>query len=148
MTTKILIAFLGLTLITACSKDNFATKPTLKLKSINTNTLAKGDFLQVILEVTDAEGDLQDSIWIQQVVRNCSASGFISKYKFPDFPQTKNLKGDINICFAYGTNLGCPTITGPKCTSQNDSSVFKIWIQDKAKNISDTITTDEVVVLQ
>ncbi len=99
------------------------------------------------LEVTDSEGDVQDTIWVQEVVRNCTGAGFTSPYRMPNFTSVKNLKGEINVCYAYGVNLGCPIIQ-PTCTNKNDSATFKFWIQDKEKNTSDTISTEEVVIIQ
>ena len=146
MITKILIALISFCVLVGCSKDKYTAKPQLKYKSVNTKVLNRNETLTFVLEVTDAEGDIQDSIWVQEVPRNCSG-GFTSKYKMPDFTAVKNLKGEINICYSYGVNLGCPTIT-PTCQNQNDSATFKFWIQDKAKNISDTISSEEVVLIK
>ena len=146
MITKILITLISFCVLVGCSKDKYTAKPQLKYKSVNTKVLNRNETLTFVLEVTDAEGDIQDSIWVQEVPRNCSG-GFTSKYKMPDFTAVKNLKGEINICYSYGVNLGCPTITST-CQNQNDSATFKFWIQDKAKNISDTISSEEVVLIK
>ena len=146
MITKILITLISFCVLVGCSKDKYTAKPQLKYKSVNTKVLNRNETLTFVLEVTDAEGDIQDSIWVQEVPRNCSG-GFTSKYKMPDFTAVKNLKGEINICYSYGVNLGCPTITST-CQNQNDSATFKFWIQDKAKNISDTISSAEVVIIK
>ncbi|HLL43336.1 MAG TPA: hypothetical protein VK369_09370 [Segetibacter sp.] len=146
MITKILITLISFCVLVGCSKDKYTAKPQLKYKSVNTKVLNRNETLTFVLEVTDAEGDIQDSIWVQEVPRNCSG-GFTSKYKMPDFTAVKNLKGEINICYSYGVNLGCPTITST-CQNQNDSATFKFWIQDKAKNISDTISSEEVVIIK
>lgn len=146
MITKILITLISFCVLVGCSKDEYTAKPQLKYKSVNTKVLNRNETLTFVLEVTDAEGDIQDSIWVQEVPRNCSG-GFTSKYKMPDFTAVKNLKGEINICYSYGVNLGCPTITST-CQTQNDSATFKFWIQDKAKNISDTISSEEVVLIK
>ena len=147
MSTKILVTLIAFCFLVACSKDSYTTKPQLKYKNVNTRVLNRNQTLTFTLEVTDAEGDIQDSIWVQEVPRNCSDGGFTSKYKMPEFTPVKNLKGEINICYSYGVNLGCPTI-GPTCRNRNDSATFKFWIQDKAKNTSDTISSEEVVIIQ
>lgn len=146
MITKILITLISFCVLAGCSKDKYTAKPQLKYKSVNTKVLNRNETLTFVLEVTDAEGDIQDSIWVQEVPRNCSG-GFTSKYKMPDFTAVKNLKGEINICYSYGVNLGCPVIP-PTCQNKNDSATFKFWIQDKAKNISDTVSSEEVVIIQ
>lgn len=147
MPTKILLTLVAFCFLAACGKDKYTTKPQLKYKSVNTRQLNRNQTLTFTLEVTDAQGDLQDTIWVQEVVRNCSNGGFISYYKMPQFTGTKDFKGEINVCYSYGVNLGCPIIQ-PTCGNKNDSASFKFWIQDKARNRSDTITSDEVVIVQ
>lgn len=146
MPTKILVAVIAICFLAACSKDKYTTKPQLKYKSVNTRTLNRNQTLTFTLEVTDSEGDIQDTIWVQEVPRNCSG-GFISPYRMPEFTAVKDLKGEINVCYSYGVNLGCPIIQ-PTCTNQNDSATFKFWIHDKEKNTSDTISSEEVVIVQ
>lgn len=146
MSTKISLTLIAICFLASCTKDKYTTKPQLKYKSVNTKVLNRNQTLTFTLEVTDAEGDLQDSIWVQEVPRNCNG-GFISKYKMPDFTSVKDLKGEINVCYSYGLNQGCPVIQ-PTCQNRNDSATFKFWIQDKAKNISDTISSEEVVIIQ
>ena len=148
MPTKILVAVIAICFFAACSKDKYTTKPQLKYKSVNTRTLSRNQTLTFTLQVTDAEGDLQDSLWVQEIVKNCADGGGTVRYKMPEFTSVKDLKGDIEICYAYGINRGCPDIYEPKCPGKNDSATYKFWIQDKAKNVSDTVTSDQVVILQ
>lgn len=148
MITKILFTLIAFCFLIGCSKDSFTTKPQLKFKSVNTNVLSRNQSITFTLEVTDAEGDLQDTIWVEERVRNCAAGGGVSRYPMPDLPQLKNLKGDIQVCYSYGINLGCPAIIEPKCRNRNDSATYRFWIQDKAKNVSDTVSSSEVVILQ
>lgn len=148
MSTKILLTLMVFCFLISCKKNEYTSRPQLKYKKVNTKTLSRNQQLLFTLEVTDLEGDLQDSIWVQEVVRNCSSGGGTTKYKMPDFAATKDLKGTIEICYAYGVNLGCPPIKEPACPTRNDSATFKFWIKDLAKNVSDTVSSDEVVVLQ
>lgn len=147
MSTKILLTIIAFSFLFACSKNKYTTKPQLKYKSVNTRQLNRNQTLTFTLEVTDLEGDLQDSIWVQKVVRNCTGGDFTARYKMPEFTGVKDFKGEINVCFSYGVNLGCPIIQ-PACSNKNDSATFKFWIQDKAKNKSDTISSEEVVIVQ
>lgn len=146
MKIKILVTFLVVTVLAGCSKDKYTTKPQLTFKSVNTTLLQPNQSIQFIIEVTDREGDIQDSIWIQKFEPNCPSSNFIAKYKMPDFNKLRNLKGDIEICFGYGIGLGCAPITGPFCPNRNDTAVFKFWLQDNAKNMSDTISSPSIVI--
>lgn len=148
MNTKILVTLFILGVLSGCGKDKYTSKPQLTYKGVNTKELNRNQTLRFTLEVTDAEGDLQDSIWVEEVVRNCSVSGFKSQYKMPDFTAVKNFKGEIEVCYSFGTGLECPPIVDPgRCQGRNDSAYFRFWVQDKEKNVSDTIKSEEVVVL-
>jgi len=148
MSTKILFTIIAFGFLAGCSKDNFTSKPQLKFKSVNTNVLSRNQSITFTLEVTDAEGDLQDTIWVQEVVKNCAQGGGTSRYPMPQFNSVKNLKGDIQVCYSYGINLECPAIIEPKCRNRNDTAMYRFWIQDKAKNVSDTVESSQVVILQ
>lgn len=149
MSTKILLTLIAFCILVGCTKDKYTTKPQLKYKGVNTKVLNRNQTLTFTLEVTDLEGDIQDTIWVEEVVRNCATGGGVSPYKMPDnFTSVKNLKGEIQICYSYGINLGCPGIIEPRCIGRNDSATYRFWIQDKAKNVSDTISSEEIVVIQ
>jgi hypothetical protein len=147
MRTKILFTIIAFGVLAACNKDKYTSKPQLKYKSVNTTFLNTGQTLTFTLGLTDAEGDIQDSIWVQETVKGCAGGGFTSKYKMPNFTATKDLEGDIEVCYAYGINLGCPAITHSTCVTRNDTATFRFWMQDKAKNKSDTLEVKDVVVL-
>jgi hypothetical protein len=132
--------------VAACQKDKYQTKPQLTVKSVNTKTLGPNQTLRFTVEVTDAEGDIQDTIWVGKVVKNCPQSNFTVRYPMPAFTAIKNLKADIQVCFSYGFNLECPPITGPFCINRNDSAVFRFALKDKKGNVSDTVTTETVVI--
>ncbi len=79
MKTKILLCIFAIGFIAGCNKDKYTTKPQLKYKNVNTRDLKRNEFLTFTLEVTDAEGDIQDSIFIQKVSPRCT--GFTAKQK-------------------------------------------------------------------
>jgi len=148
MSTKILVTIIAFGFLAGCSKDKFTTKPQLEFKNVNTNELNRNEQLRFTLQVTDSEGDIQDTLWVQEVVKNCPSAGFTTKYKVPEFTATPDFNGEIQICYAYGINLGCPII-GPTCSNnKSDSATFRFWIKDKKNNVSDTISSDPVVIVQ
>lgn len=146
MTTKILLTLALGFLFTACGKDKYTTKPQLRLNAVSTTELNPSETIVFEINVTDAEGDIQDSIWVQKVVPNCPNSGFTARYAMPSFTEIKNLDGDIQVCYGYGINLGCPPITGPFCPNRNDTATFRFWLRDKDQNTSDTIETQPIVI--
>lgn len=148
MTTKILLTLFIAGVLWGCSKDKYTSKPQLTYKGVNTKELRRNQTLRFKLEVTNSEGDLQDTIWVEEIVRNCPRGGFKSFYKMPEFTTVKNFQGEIEVCYSYGTGLDCPPIKEPGlCPNRNDSASFRFWIQDEARNVSDTIKSEEVVIL-
>lgn len=148
MNIKVWVTILAVFFLTACTKDKYKSKPGLTFKRVNTEVLNRNQSLTFTLGVTDAEGDIQDTIWVQEVVKNCATSGGTFFYLMPNFPTTKNIEGDIQVCYSYGLNLDCPAIREPQCRNRNDSSIFRFWLKDKAKNVSDTVSSPQIVVVQ
>lgn len=132
----------------SCGKDKFDTKPKLKFVKVNSNTINRNDDLKIELNVTDLEGDLTDSIFVMRRVRNCAFGNRDEKYAMPVFPVKKNLNVDILVAYTYGTGGVYPGLPGPSCGGRNDSCVFRFVVKDKAGNLSDTATTNEIVIKQ
>ncbi len=140
MRYPILISILFFTFLSGCNKDKFTTKPSLKFKSVNTTVLNQGQSLIFDLSFTDAEGDLTDTIFITKFEPNCAASGFDAAYPIPAFPTGKNQKGDAIVTFDYNG-------VSPKCFPRNDTAVFKFVLKDKAQNVSDTVVSPNIVII-
>lgn len=63
-----IVGVIGL-LFTACSKNKgFPTVPQISLESINPLELGNGETLQIVLNFKDAEGDIQDSVFVREDV--------------------------------------------------------------------------------
>ena len=150
MKTKLLILLAIPLVFYACKKDTYTTKPQISIKSINHTTIVQGDVSLFEISFTDKEGDIQDTLWVQKFSKVCPSTPgaqFISKNKVPDFTPTANLKGILEIGYGYNANVpGYSTISG--CGSKNDTAYFKFWLKDKANNVSDTITSDNIVLLK
>jgi hypothetical protein len=150
MKTKILILLAIPAMFYACKKDTYTTKPQISMKSISATTLSQGDLLTFNISFTDAEGDIQDTLWVQKISRTCPGTPgaqFISRNRVPNFTPTSNLKGILEINYAYNANIpGYSTIVG--CGTKNDTAYFKFWLQDKAKNVSDTLVSENIVLLK
>ena len=149
MKAKLLILAVMLIGISACKKDQFTTKPQLKFKSVSPLVLNPNQLIEFQLEYTDKEGDIQNKLYIQKITSNCPASDFSTSYAIPsNVPKTPNSKGELDIRYAYGINLGYPSIAEPACPSQNDTCVFRFALTDKANNTSDTITSPQIVLIK
>jgi hypothetical protein len=134
----------------ACSKDLYTTKPQLSFKGVSKYNIARGDVFSFTIEFRDKEGDVSDTLYIQNRTANCKASDYPAPayYKIADFPTSKNIKGDFIITFENGTNnTGYPVYSGNRCF-RPDTTTFYFWIKDKANHVSDTVHNDKPIIIQ
>ncbi|MEP7318120.1 MAG: hypothetical protein ABI921_05255 [Panacibacter sp.] len=151
MNTKILIAALTTLCLAACSKDKFNTKPTLEFKSTNSTVFQKGQLMEFVLRYTDKEGDIQNSLYLEEVTKvDCSGNNFNTTYPVPtSLPLKNNSEGDIVVNYIYATNSPTgvpPTYPGAGC-QKNDTCYFRFALTDKANNTSDTVTSPQIVLV-
>jgi hypothetical protein len=148
MKTKLLILLAIPAMFYACKKDTYTTKPQISIKSISSKNISQGDVLLFSIDFTDKEGDIQDTLWVQKISRICPTTPgaqFIQANRVPDFTATSNLKGTLEIGYGYNANVqGYSTISG--CGTRNDTCYFKFWLKDKANNVSDTISSENIVL--
>jgi hypothetical protein len=146
----ILTAAGALFLFTACNKDKYTTKPQLEFKSAKNYNVERGDLIEFSIEFTDKEGDISDTLYIQNRTASCPTSDYPAPaaFKVPDFPTSSNVKGEFKIIFENGTNNTGNAIYSANRCGRPDTTVFYFWIKDKANNISDTIKTDKPLIIQ
>jgi hypothetical protein len=117
----IAVAFL---VVAACSKDNFDSSPTLKIKEATPEEIPVNGSLFVILEFTDKEGDVYsrgDSTLV--IIRQrLNVRGPIIdssvRYPVPEFPE--KTKGELQVTIPYSGGL---TLTGADLTAFVERSV-------------------------
>ena len=149
MKTKIGLVLAIIVVMMACKKDSFNTKPSLTFKDINGTVFGNGSTVLINLTFTDKEGDIQDSIWVQKITRSKGCTNFSDRTKIPKFDAVANLKGVFEIGYSVGSGLGGAYPILPGCpANKNDTCYFKIWARDLAKNVSDTITTPDIIILK
>ncbi|HXL56748.1 MAG TPA: hypothetical protein VN958_10850 [Chitinophagaceae bacterium] len=145
MKTKLLIATTVFCFIT-CSKDKYTTRPQLKLDGVNGSIFPKGSVLSFTLTATDKEGDLKDTLWIQRISLVCpdlrNDSGI--HYELPDYPKKNGLQTKFLVRYNYGNSIP-PNIDG--CVSKDDSAYFRFWIKDDQNNVSDTVQSPLLILL-
>lgn len=147
MKLKLVIALFVL-FFAGCKKDKFSTKPQLFYRGTTANVIGSGGFFNMTIGFTDKEGDIQDSIWIQRVSKVCPGTlNTTAKYKIPNFNTTKSIEGDFLIFFST-TNYGVPYFNVGKCAGKDDTSYFRFWAKDLQGNFSDTIQSENIVILK
>lgn len=146
-----------LTIITvvavACNKDKFQTKPTLEIKSYSTLTVPFNGSIVINLRAFDKEGDVQDSLIIIKNRMNKRVVTTIRdtlRYKFPVFP--KNTTTDIQATLDFQTILSAlnpPNIPGSNpVMKERDTLILKFAVKDNAGNVSDTISSQQIIVIR
>lgn len=142
---------LSLVLIAACSKDKFETKPTIEIKSLSSTQIPLQAPLQIDLEFTDKQGDL-DSVCLYKVrvnsVVKTERKANVFEWKLPTFPEKS--KGTIRAPFDYNNDLVAAVTPSTQTDAPNgyepDTIIFKIVVKDKSGNVSDTAVTDRIVI--
>ncbi|MEP6514530.1 MAG: hypothetical protein ABJA79_11715 [Parafilimonas sp.] len=148
MKVKFLISICVLLILSACTKDQFTTKPQLTFKSVSTNVLPIDQSIIFSIDYTDKEGDIQDSLVVIKKTFNCIMDSFTVFYPMPtDIPTQSNSQGEIQVRYSHGINLQYPDIGDPQCPD-NDTCVFKFVLSDKAGNISDTAYSPQIVIIK
>ena len=142
--TIIIIIIAGF-IFSGCKKESFSSTPKLTYKSVNTNQLHPDQIIKFTLSVTDAEGDIIDTMYVQKVSFNCAASNFFDRYRIPIFPTTKNLSTDIQISYSNGINNPGYITVASRC-DYNDTCYFRFMLKDRAGNKSDTIKSETIVI--
>lgn len=145
------IALLILTI--ACNKGKLETRPSLKLKSINSTTIPVGGNLIVQFDFTDKEGDISDTIFVKKIRINKIVVPTIRdsfELPVPAFPDRS--RGVIELQLKYQNHLvsaiNPPSSGGNPPNLHDDTLIFKFSLRDKAKHISDTVTTGPIVIVR
>lgn len=139
MRYPVLFSILLFAILTGCTKEKFKSTPSLKFKSVNSKVIPPNYDIQFTLSFTDAEGDLNDSIYIEKFEPTCINSNFTDYYDIPSFPVSKNEKGDIIVNFRYFD-------IAPQC-QRNDTAIFRFAIKDKAGHVSDTASSPPIIII-
>jgi hypothetical protein len=152
MRYPVLLTILILSLIVSCKKDKYASTPSLTLKSVSGSAIPVGGTIEMILHVTDAEGDISNTLYITEKLLNCSSPGGFdtASYPIPSVPKKNNLSADIIVTLGNQTD---PSTTGipplQLCNTQkNDTAIFKFVMKDIAGHVSDTIQTGKIAIIQ
>lgn len=149
MKAKLLIVLGFVVGLIACQKDKFNTIPTLTFVSVNTQELHPNEGIIFKFTFTDKEGDIQDSLFVQKITKNCEASDFDAFYLLPsDLPKKSNSEGELEVRYAYGVGYNYPAIKEPACQGQNDTCFFRFALKDKAGHTSDTVSSPQIVLIK
>lgn len=146
------IILFSLLILFACSKDDFETKPQIKITSAEPKVVPQNGNMIINMDFTDKEGDL-DAVYIWKVRLNKlvrpTVRDSIPPRSVPEFP--KNQKGELELDLDYQTHLISAVnprrdpITG---RLEPDTLNMKFVVKDKAGNASDTAYLNNIVILR
>jgi hypothetical protein len=136
--------------VVSCSKDKVDTKPSINVKSLSTKLVPVNGDLNINLEFRDKEADLE-SIFVQKIRQNIRKTTTIRdtfSLSVADFPKKTN--GEIEMRLFYQLQLisaeRAPANPNSSTGFESDSIVIKLALRDKDKHISDTVTTEQIVI--
>ena len=146
--THVLI-ILALFAVVSCGKNKYTTKPQITIKSVSPAEMTRDNLLSIVLEFTDKEGDITDTIYIVKQILNENQKGTAQEFlnlsvKLPFYP--KAIQGEMEVRFARRIGFGVPLLGDP-LTIQNDTVIFHLAVKDATGNWSDTLTTPNPIVI-
>lgn len=153
MKFRLIIAAVLVFTFIACNKDKFQTKPTISIKSINTEVVPQNGTFIITLECTDKEGDVEDSLILIKKRLNKRVVTTVRdtlRFKIPTFPA--NSRTEIEAVLDYQNILSAlnpPNIPGSNPIQRElDTLVLRMAVRDKAGNTSDTIESRQIYVIR
>lgn len=144
MPTKIFRTLFIAAFLFGCSKNVYETRPTIKITSVSTNVVPVNGTLTFDIRVTDKEGDVTDSIFLKKQRLNIRKRATLRDslaFKIPDAPNTSI--GTVRLDLQYQNHL-----ISASSPIENDTLRFLFYLKDKAKNVSDTIKSDPIVIIR
>lgn len=140
--------------ILSCNKDKVATKPSIKITSINGNVIPFNGVLVVEMDFTDKEGDISNTMFVQKIRKNIRPTATIRdtfSLAIPVFP--KKSFGEIALNLEYNNYLvsaiNPPRVgTPPNERFEDDTLEIRFALRDLAGNVSDTVSAGTIVVLR
>lgn len=137
-----------------CDKDRFQTKPQIKIISSSTEIVPVSGHLQVVLEYTDKEGDVHDTLFITKQRLNQRVVPTLRdtlKFPIPEFPDRQLGQFELNL--SYSNHL-ISAVTPPRIPGSNpskneaDTLNLKFLVRDAGGNKSDSAILQNIIVIR
>lgn len=142
---KKFIPFLFVIFLVACDKDKFETKPQIEIDSYNTKELLPNTNLIINLKFTDKEGDLGQGLFTYIPVR-LNRRGLPPMV--PDYSPVELTIPEFNDHNKGELELKLEWKDLHKSDRENDTINFKFVAVDREGNKSDTVQSDQLIILR
>jgi hypothetical protein len=146
---RIIIYLTLLLFFVSCNKNKFKTQPQVKITSFGPSEVYFGQLFKFKAQVTDKEGDAQDSVILVGKLYNAS-TGFLLRtdpypFSIADFGVPSNQEIEIEVDFDYGQT---PPGTIQVSNDQNVDRAYSVGIivKDKAGNKSDFVESNKIIL--
>jgi hypothetical protein len=120
---------------------------------MTSNVIPINGALKVVIEFTDKEGDVDDSLFIKKRRINLRTTTTIRdslRFKIPSFPD--KTKGEMEVVLDYQSILSAinpPNIPGSNPPQkESDTLTLKFAVRDKQGNASDSLDLGTIIVLR
>lgn len=138
----------------ACKKSNNSPIPAIELISLSPDTVKAGSFRDTVFltfSFSDGDGDLGNNAIGEYDVflRDSRDSGIeLARYPFPEIPEdavdpVDGLRGTGAIAILGSTLSPRPDTVH---LFRGDTLTYQMWIVDRAKNMSNVITTPPIYI--
>lgn len=133
--------------VAACNKDKFQTVPQVKITSFGPDVVVKGQNFELNAEITDKEGDLQDTF---QLVRKrfygTTSAVDCVKYSLTNLGFPSKDKIELRLTFAYGELNKPATIPYFPQEPLDTQLQYGLIIRDKARNKSTYVESNKILL--
>jgi hypothetical protein len=137
-------------LLPSCRKPIEGAAPSIEIKSISKYTMRQNgqDSLLLELDFADNDGDIGDDVVQTLFISDSRTDSLLATYLVPRISSSDRLrraKGSISVfvysgCCKYSDGTSCY----PNPNSPTDTIRYKVQLQDRAGNLSNSIMSDKI----
>ncbi|HZH65000.1 MAG TPA: hypothetical protein VEY10_08905 [Flavisolibacter sp.] len=130
----------------ACSKDKFQTIPQVTITSFGPDVVFKGQRFELLADITDKEGDLQDTFYLVQkrYTGDNLLTSDTAKYSLANLGFPAKDKIELRLTFAYGEQINGTLLQNQE--SADRGLIYGLIIRDKAKNKSVYVESKKILL--
>jgi len=132
-------------IIGGCKKDAGVLK--LKYKSVNNAVIVPNSDLIFTLDFVNNTGSDLDSMFIFKVTPQCFDGNVADSNRVPPIYGASVKEGEIDVAYSYQVGGVYPAIASPQCTI-NDTCYYRFLLKAKSGAVSDTITSETIVIIK
>ena len=143
---RIFVSIVLASVLFACSKDKFKTEPQVEIKSFGPDEVHKGELFTLRVEVTDKEGDVQDSVLLVRKRYNAGVAlpADTLRYTIKDFHAPIKTRIEISAEFSYGELRDNYIFQNPEVKDTEVS--IGIIVRDRAGNRSNYAESHKILL--